>query len=670
MVLWFWNRQPLVGTKASELFEIETDHVFEIGLTPNRTDAMCHFGVARDLKAALIRRGASSVDCSLPSITSFSVTAGDCPVDIKIEDEEACPRYTGVSLKNVTVADSPQWLQNKLKAIGLSPINNIVDITNFVLHETGHPLHAFDLDQIKGSQIIVKKLPAGTKFTTLDEKERSLDKDDLMICDQERGLVIAGVFGGLNSGVTKNTTKVFLEAAYFNPVGIRKSAKRHGLNTDSSFRYERGVDPDMTLYALQRAAVLIRDIAGGEIAMDIKDVHPKTIDKAEVKLNLERMNRLIGKDIEPEMVKKILHALDFQILAEGGGEILVQVPSFRIDVLREADVVEEILRIYGFNNIPLPDKMTISVAKTKARSSDQLREKASNFMSSRGFQEIMNNSLTKPEYQKEEWGLSNDISVQILNPLSRDLEVMRQGLIFGGLESIHRNVNRQRPDLKFFEFGKSYRNAEQYHEEELLGIWITGMESPENWRNPSSEGGFYSLKAELSQVLKAFGINSYDEQELEGGLYSTALSISVQGNTLAELGKVNTEVLKMVDLKQDVYYAQVYWQLLVELVQSHKIRFKELPKYPQVRRDLALLINSEVRYQDLQKTAFKTEKNILREVNLFDVYEGKNLPKGKKSYALSFILRDDEQTLNDKLVDKVMSKLMDQFKKQHQAELR
>ena len=659
-----------IGTLAADHFKIESDHVYEIGLTPNRTDAMCHFGVARDLRAALIRQGNEGTECHLPSITSFSVTSGDLPVDVSIEDEDACPRYSGVSLKNVKVEDSPHWLQNRLRAIGLSPINNVVDITNYVLHETGHPLHAFDLDEIAGQQIIVKKLPSGTKFTTLDEKERTLDAEDLMICDQEKGLVIAGVFGGINSGVTEKTTRVFLEAAYFNPVGIRKSAKRHGLNTDSSFRYERGVDPEMTLYALQRAAILIRDIAGGEIAMDIKDVHPKSIKASEVKLNLSRMNRLIGKEINTDTVKKILHALDFQIKAEGGDELLLTVPSYRVDVTREADVVEEVLRIYGFNNIPLPEKMNISVARTDAHSSEQMREKASRMLSARGFQEIINNSLTRPEYQSDKWGIPDSRAVEILNPLSRDLAVMRQSLLFGGLESIHRNINRQRQDLRFFEFGKTYEQSGGYSEGEFLAMWFTGDSSPENWQQAPVKSGFYNVKSELTNILKAFGIKDWEENDSDAGIFSQGLSISVRGETLAQVGQVDKSVLEAADLKQDVYYAEVHWPTLIGLARREKILFQELPRYPEVRRDLALLLNKDVKYDDLRKSALKTGKQILRKVNLFDVYEGKNLPEGKKSYALSFILRDDEKTLNDKEVEKVMKDLLDRFQKDFQAELR
>ncbi len=664
------DAEAQVGMAASEYFKIDTDFVYDIGLTPNRTDAMSHYGVARDLRAALIRRGENGVDCHLPSITSFSVTAGDLPVEVRIEDEKACPRYTGVSLKNVKVEASPNWLQNRLKAIGLSPINNVVDITNYVLHETGHPMHAFDLDEIRGSEIIVKKLPAGTKFTTLDEKERVLDKDDLMICDAERGLVLAGVFGGVNSGVTENTSKVFLEAAYFDAVGIRKSAKRHGLNTDSSYRYERGVDPEMTLYALQRAATMIRDIAGGEISMHIADVHPKQILPHEVKLNLGRMNRLIGKEIEASMVKKILHALDFQIKAEGGDELLLQVPTYRVDVTREADLIEEVLRIYGFNNIPLPEKMNISVAKSEIHSSENLRESVSRALRARGFQEIMNNSLTRPEYYKDEWSLSSETAVEILNPLSKDLEVMRQTLLFGGLESIQRNINRQKPDLRFFEFGKVYQNINTYHEADQLALWVTGNSEPESWGRVSRESDFFIAKSEVSQLLESFGISDWREEESDINFFSTGLSISKKGKHLADLGKVKADVLKLTDIKQDVFYAQINWANLMELAKSKRILYQELPKYPQVRRDLALLINSDVRYQDLKETALKTGNKILRQVNLFDVYEGKNLPSGKKSYALSFILQDDNKTLNDNTVDKLMSELLAQFKQKHQAELR
>ena len=659
-----------VGMEAADYFKVESDHVFEIGLTPNRTDAMSHYGVARDLKAALIRRGETGVDCDLPSITPFSVTARDLPVQVTVEDEQACPRYTGVSLKNVQVTDSPDWLQNRLRAIGLSPINNVVDITNFVLHETGQPLHAFDLDQIKGAAIRVKKLPTGTSFTTLDEKERKLAADDLMICDEERGLVLAGVFGGMNSGVTNKTSRVFLEAAYFDPVGIRKSAKRHGLNTDSSFRYERGVDPQMTLYALQRAAILIRDIAGGQISMDIRDVHPGKIQPVQVKLNLRHMNTVIGKEIEPEITRRILNALDFQIKAESAEELLLEVPTYRVDVTREADVIEEVLRIYGFNNIPLPEKMNISIAAHDARSSEKLREKASQILSGRGFQEIMNNSLTRADYHQEQWGFKGEPDVEILNPLSNELGVMRQSLLFGGLESIQRNINRQRPDLHFFEFGKVYAGGKNYRESEQLAIWLTGAARPESWRTGSEPGDFYQLKSEVIQLLDRFGISDFDETAAESEVFSDGLRIKAGSETLAELGNIKPEILQLADVKQEVFFARIEWQSLVGLSQKQQIRFRELPRYPEVRRDLALLIDKSVSYRDLRNAALKVNSKLLRKVNLFDVYEGKNLPAGKKSYALSFILRDDEKTLNDKQVDHVMASLLKEFQSRFKAELR
>lgn len=660
-----------VGTPAAEYFNIESDQVFEIGLTPNRTDAMSHYGVARDLRAALIREGKEGVELNLPSVSSFSVSAKDLPIDIKIEDEEACPHYSGVSLKNVKVEASPDWLQNKLRAIGLTPVNNVVDITNFVLHETGHPLHAFDVDHIKAQQVIVKKLPAGTKFTTLDEKERDLHQDDLMICDGNgEGMCIAGVYGGKGSGVTEATTKIFLEAAYFNPTSIRKTAKRHGLNTDASFRYERGVDPEMTIYALKRAAILIRDIAGGEISMDIRDVQPAKIEGAEVTLNLKRMASLIGKEIPAPMVRQILNSLDIQIQSESTEDLLLQIPAYRADVTREADVVEEVLRIYGFNAIEIDEKMHISVAQTDPKDEARYREKISTQLTGRGFSEVMNNSLTKPSYFAGN-GFKADESVEMLNALSQDLAVMRQSLLFGGLETVARNANRQRPDLQLYEFGKTYRKtADGYQENKHLGIWLSGKQQPESWKEQQQPTDFYYLKAEVEHILKTMGFEGWEEQEAGDDAFDYALSLVINKRTVVTLGKVKASVAKQAEVKQEVFFAEVDWEYLAKKAKKHKIRFTELPRYPEVRRDLALLLDKSVKYDELRNLAERTEKKLLRQVNLFDVYEGKNLPDGKKSYALSFILRDEQKTLNDKQVDKVMEKILSGFKKEFQAELR
>ncbi|MEQ9262499.1 MAG: phenylalanine--tRNA ligase subunit beta [Owenweeksia sp.] len=657
------------GTSASEYFNVQTDYIIEIGLTPNRTDAMSHYGVARDLRAALIRHGHTGVEIQLPSVGAFTVDNTNLPIQVHIENSDACPRYAGVSLTDVKVGPSPEWLQNRLKAIGIGPINNIVDITNYVLHETGHPLHAFDADQISGNKVVVKTLPAGTTFTTLDEKERELHQDDLMICNEKEGMCIAGVFGGLKSGVTEATNRIFLESAYFNPVSIRKTAKRHGLNTDASFRYERGVDPEMEIYALKRAALLIRELAGGKISMDICDENPNPVKGFEVQLNLDNMTRLIGQEIEADMVHTILNTLDIRIKAESGKNLVLDVPAYRADVQREVDVIEEILRIYGFNAIHIDDKMNISVAQTDTRDEARYREKISETMSSRGFAEIMNNSLTKSSYF-EQWGFNPAESVVMLNPLSQDLNAMRQSLLFGGLESVARNSNRQRPDLRLFEFGKTYfKSPEAYTEKSRMGIWVSGKEEVENWKTTDEPSDFYTLKNQVNYILSKLGLDT-EEKESDNPLFEYALGFFLHQREVISMGKVKGEITRQLDIRQDVFFADLDWSYLAQKARKQKIMFSELPKYPEVRRDLALLLDKEVAYTDLKNIAEKTERKLLRKVNLFDVYEGKNLPAGKKSYALSFTLRDDEKTLNDKQVDKVMGKILDRFKKDFSAELR
>ncbi len=661
------DAQP--GTPASEYFNIQNDYVIEVDLTPNRTDAMSHYGVARDLRAALIRHGHEGLDLKLPPVSDFKIDHTDLPIEVVIEDPEACPRYAGVSLTDVKVGPSPEWLQNRLKAIGIGPINNIVDITNYVLHETGHPLHAFDADKIIGNKVIVKKLKDGTRFTTLDEKERKLDGEDLMICNEKEGMCIAGVFGGLHSGVTENTTRIFLESAYFNPVSIRKTAKRHGLSTDASFRYERGVDPEMELYALKRAALLMRELAGAKTAMEIVDENPVPLNGFEVHFNLDNMNRLIGQEIDADMVHRILNALEIRIKAESGKNLVLEVPAYRADVQREIDVIEEVLRIYGFNAIDMPEKMNISVAQTDIRDEARYREKVSEALTNRGFSEIMNNSLTKGTYF-ERWGFKAEESVMMLNPLSQDLNAMRQSLLFGGLESVARNSNRQRPNLRLYEFGKTYHKMpDAYVEKSHLGIWVSGTESPENWKVKDQPSDFYTLKAQVSQILSTLGLET-EEKETEHPLFDYALSLFLNQREVITLGKVKAELTRQMDIKQEVFFADFDWSYLSQKARKKKIQFEEMPRFPEVRRDLALLLDKKVAYSDLKLAAEKTERKLLRAVNLFDVYEGKNLPEGKKSYALSFTLRDDEKTLNDKQVDKVMSKILDHFKKDFSAELR
>tara|TARA_R110002096_G_scaffold74101_2_gene175866 strand:+ start:115496 stop:117925 length:2430 start_codon:yes stop_codon:yes gene_type:complete len=661
-----------VGTPAAEYFKIESDFVFEIGLTPNRTDAMCHFGVARDLRAALLRLGEEKVSLELPSVQGFKVDNQNLPISISIEDSEACPRYSGTSISGVKVAPSPEWLQNRLNAIGLKPINNVVDVTNYVLHETGHPMHAFDAEKIHGKSIYVKKLPSGTKFTSLDEKERVLDENDLMICDAKKGLVIAGTMGGLESGVSLETSNIFLESAYFNPVSVRKTAKRHGLNTDSSFRYERGVDPNMGIYALKRAALLIQELAGGEISMDILDIYPNKIEALEVQLNLDRMNKLIGQEIEEKMVIGILESLDIKLISKSDRHLLVSVPTYRADVQREADLIEEVLRIYGFNAIEFGNKMHISVAQTEAKSETSYREKISTALSGRGFSEIMNNSLTKPKYYNGN-GFNDEQSIKMLNPLSQDLEVMRQDLLFGGLEVMAYNMNRQRSDIKMYEFGKTYQKEENgFTEKSRLGIWLSGLERPESWNNDNkSISNFFSLKAEVNQILNSLGLSQISEKEQnDHSFFSNGLDFILNKKVVVSLGQIKPALLGKMDIRNDVYYADFNWKYLCAKAKKQKVQYKEIPKFPEVRRDLALLLDIGINYSEIKDIASRAERKLLRDINLFDVYEGKNLPSGKKSYAISFKFRDDSKTLNDKEIDKMMNKIISALQHQLKAELR
>ena len=659
-----------VGQPLADYFKLEPDWVFEIGLTPNRTDAMSHLGVARDLRAALLRFGEKCPDLNQPSIAAFKVSAIDLPINIEIEDPEQCFRYSGVSLKGVKVGPSPNWLQNRLKNIGLSPINNVVDVTNYVMHETGHPLHAFDCDKIIGQEIKVDHRPQGTKFTTLDGKERTLDADDLLICNESEPMVLAGVMGGLQSGVSEHSTRIFIEAAYFNPAAIRRSAKRHALNTDSSFRFERGVDPEMTLYALKRAALLISELAGGEVAMEIRDEHPVKEEPWSINLHLGRMNELIGHEIDPALVRDILVWLDFRIRAEVGAKLHLEVPAYRRDVRREADVIEEILRIYGFNAVETPQRTQIALQDQSADDDYELREKVSESLSARGFSEIINNSLVKEDYDRPEW-LGEGEPVRILNPLSRDLGIMRRTLLFGGLENIAYNRARQIADLKLYEWGRSYRREEEhYRESEHLGLWLTGKEQPEQWRSKPLESDYYSLKAEVLQILKALGLENIKEADGENPIFGQSQLLKQGRQLLVELGAVKPDILKHFDLDVPVYYAQFNWQAVWQAQQKVAIKFEDLPRFPTVRRDLALLVDEATEYSELQAVARKQGGPLLRSINLFDVYEGQNLPEGKKSYALSFIFQDPEKTLSDKQVDKLMTKILGGLQKQCGAELR
>ena len=658
------------GTPCSDIFEIELDEIFEIGLTPNRSDAMSHFGVARDLKAGLEQQEVF-VKVNTPSTSNFSVDNRSLKIDVDVHDNKLAPRYCGVTLSSLLVQDSPYWLQNRLKAIGLSPINNVVDATNYVLHELGQPLHAFDAVKIKGGKINVKTLSKGTKFTTLDGVERELHEEDLMICDSEKPMCIAGVFGGQYSGVTKETTSIFLESAYFDPVSIRKSAKRHSLNTDASFRFERGIDITKTEYALLRAAQLIKEIAGGEISSEVVDLYPNKNEDFEVFLTFEHINKLTGQEIPKDSIKSILASLEIKVVNVTETGLGLIIPSYRTDVQREVDVIEEILRVYGYNKIGFNEKFTTSIARSSNTESHKLQKTIGDFLTSQGFYEIMTNSLVPKEHQNFISDNAKGSAVEILNPLSGDLAVMRQSLLFSGLEAIVHNQNRQNHNLKFFEFGHVYsKNGEKNIENSFLSLWLTGSRNQSHWTRKEETVGFFTLKGYLESILHRLGINEIKETTFKNSLISEGLQYRKGETLIAEFGILNTSILKAFDLKSNVLFANLFWDDLVKTVQSGSITFSEIPKFPEVKRDFALLLNTNIPFKDLKKLAFETEKKLLQEVSLFDVYKGKNLPEGKKSYAVSFTLQDTQKTLTDKQIDSAMKKLHEAFKTKLGAELR
>jgi phenylalanyl-tRNA synthetase beta chain len=675
------------GTPAAHFLGLKDDFAIEIGLTPNRTDAMCHIGVARDLAAALhtmhgIER--EIVELSLPDISRYQENPKACPIKVTVLDKDRCPRYCGVLIENLKVEASPGWLQDKLRAIGLSPINNLVDITNFVLHEWGQPLHAFDADQIEGNEIVVTTLKSGSKLSTLDEVERTLDEQDLVICNSlahkgdkhnQAGMCIAGVFGGINSGVSPKTTRVFLESAYFNPVSVRKTARRHGLNTDSSFRFERGVDPTITIKALQRAALLMCEIGGGKIVGGISDSNKNEFPRVAIEVNTDRICRLIGQKIDTQHIRDILLALDFEFTSESGANWTITAPQYRVDVTREADVIEEILRIYGYDNIELPTKLNASLSYSKGKDRESIQNKMSDFLSSSGWNEIMSNSLTKSEYATwiNEDGIQDKFSVRMLNPLSSDLDAMRQSLLFQGLEAIALNQNHRNPNLQLYEFGKAYFKKEEsgYREDSLLSLFITGFDESENWNHGQKPADFTKIKAPLDAAMLKFGIDSGKDELLEGNaIFSQRLQRKVRNKVLCTLGTVNQALLKKFDIKQTVYFADIDWDLFIESVVTKHPVFKTLPKFPEMRRDLSLLVDTDKNFAEISQISRKQDKKILRDVGLFDVYEGKNLPEGKKSYAVSFVFRDDDKTLTDKQVDKIMAQIQDALGKELGAELR
>ncbi|WP_268846718.1 phenylalanine--tRNA ligase subunit beta [Flavobacterium aestivum] len=656
------------GTLASTVFKIENDEVFEIGLTPNRADAMSHLGTARDLRAGFLQRGIN-VELITPSVSNFRIDKRTLKIDVDVKEIQLAPRYCGVTISGITVKESPEWLKNRLKAIGINPKNNIVDVTNYVLHDLGQPLHAFDASKING-KIIVKTLPAGTKFTTLDDIERTLHEEDLMICDEKGPLCIAGVFGGKKSGVTETTNSIFLESAYFNPVSIRKTAKRHQLNTDSSFRFERGIDPTITEYALKRAALLIQEVAGGEITSDVINIYQKKIEDFTVFLNFKNVARIIGQEIPKDTIKQILASLEIKINSVSDAGLGLVIPSYRVDVQREIDVIEEILRVYGYNNIIFSKKLNATVSNSPRNEDYKVQNIVATQLNSLGFHEMMANSLTTASYIQLSESLKEEYNVTMLNPLSNDLATMRQSLLFSGLEAISYNINRKNADLKLFEFGKSYHKfLAGYGEIKHLTLFQTGSKNKENWTNAQKPSDFFLFKGYVEGVLSRLGISKTKSLPVSTDVFSEGIAIGLGNDTLVEFGVVKKSVLKHFGIKQEVFFADFNWGSVLKLMSS-KIKFTEIPKYPEVRRDLALLLDQNVTYDSIYTIARQTEKSLLKDVNLFDVYEGQNLPEGKKSYALSFTIQDDTKTLEDAQIDKIMNKLIKNFETELGASLR
>ena len=657
-----------VGTLGADYFKIESDYIIEIGLTPNRSDAMSHIGVARDLHAALNHQNIKS-NFKLPEIKNFKVP--EFQMDVFIENHDACPRYSGICIKNVKVEHSPTWLQNRLKSIGLTPINNIVDITNYVLHETGQPLHAFDKNAIKGSKIKVQQLKEKTKFTTLDNITRELSNEDLMICDGENnGMCIAGVFGGLNSGVTDKTTNLFIESAYFNPINIRKTAKRHALSTDASFRFERSVDPNLVIYALKRSVNLILDIAGGEVSSAIVDLYPNKISNFEINLSFEKVNKILGHNIEPNIIIDILKSLEIDVISENNKTIKLSVPPYRVDVRREEDVIEEILRIYGYNNIKLPNFLKSSLNFSNKINQEHIQNIISDLLSSMGFNECMNNSLTKSSYNIYIDESDDQHVVKLLNPLSKDLDSLRQSLLFSSLENTSFNINRKSSDLSFYEFGKTYSYDKEYKEYKKLIITATGYDTVENWKNKRRKKDFFWLKNKVESVLNRLGLKNYKGNHSSISFLTDGYKFSIKKDDLVNFGYVKIELQKKFDIKQPVLHAEFNWDLILKHLKLNNTKVKSINKFPVVRRDLALLIDKETEFKTLKNIAFQCEQKLLKEVNLFDEYQGEKLPNGKKSYALSFVLEDHEKTLQDHQIESIIEKLITAFKEKANAEVR
>ena len=672
-----------VGQPAAEYYHLESDWVIEIDITANRSDALSHWGVARDLYAWLKRNG-HATSLHRPDCSEFTVDNNDLPIEVEIENTEACKRYACVSITGCEVKESPEWLQDKLKVIGLRPINNIVDITNYVMMAYGQPMHCFDADMVKGHKIVVRTQPEGTKFVTLDGEEHTLGEHDLSICNAEDPMCIAGIFGGKGSGTYDTTTNVVLESAYFHPTWIRKSARRHGLSTDASYRFERGIDPNGTIYALKQAAILCKQLAGGKVSMEIKDVYPNPIADARVQLDYEYVDRLIGKKIGNDMIRSIVESLEMKVVAETETGLELDVPAYRVDVQRPCDVVEDILRIYGYNNVEIPTQLKSSLTILGDEDKAYQRQNViGEQLVGCGFREIMNNSLTKTAYYTELNRYTEETTVKVMNPLSSDLGVMRQTLLFGGLESVARNVNHKMPNLRLFEFGNCYhyspekKNDEDpikaYTEEMHLGMWVTGKRVEGSWAHADEQSSFYELKAYVMNIFTRLGVNPgiVVAEKSDNNVFGKALALKARsGKVLCEMGTVCHKLLKKVDIEQDVFFADINWNNLMRAIKKNETLYHDISKFPSVSRDLALLIDKNVEFEQIEQIARQTEKKLLKSVELFDVYEGKNLPDGKKSYAVNFILQDETKTLNDKQIEAIMTKLINNLKQKLGAELR
>ena len=672
-----------VGQPAAEYYHLESDWIIEIDITANRSDALSHWGVARDLYAWL-KRNDHATSLHRPDCSEFAVDNHDLPIDVEIENTEACKRYACVSISGCEVKESPEWLQNKLKVIGLRPINNIVDITNYVMMAYGQPMHCFDADMVKGSKIVVRTQPEGTKFVTLDGEEHTLGEHDLSICNAEEPMCIAGIFGGKGSGTYDTTKNVVLESAYFHPTWIRKSARRHGLSTDASYRFERGIDPNGTIYALKQAAILCKQLAGGKVSMEIKDVYPNPINDARVQLDFEYVDRLIGKNIGNDMIRSIVESLDMKIVSETESGLELDVPAYRVDVQRPCDVVEDILRIYGYNNVEIPTQLKSSLTIPSDIDKAYHRQNViGEQLVGCGFREILNNSLSKTAYYTELNKYTEETTVKVMNPLSNDLGVMRQSLLFGGLESISRNINHKMPNLRFFEFGNCYhyspekKNDEDpikaYTEEMHLGMWTTGKRVEGSWAHADEKASFYELKAYVLNIFTRLGVNPgiIVTETSDNNIFGKALALKARsGKVLCEMGTVCHKLLKKMDIDQEVFFADINWDNVMRAIKKNEVLYHDISKFPSVSRDLALLIDKSVEFEQIEQIARQTEKKLLKSVELFDVYEGKNLPEGKKSYAVNFILQDESKTLNDKQIEAIMTKLINNLKQKLGAELR